>query len=95
MDHFKLFFKFIPGKSRSQGRLSKGLGMMNLLVYLGLKSKANRKGIVQISYRDLADFIGASKSGTQGAVYALEKAKLIKRLPPEFKTAVPTYQILD
>lgn len=88
------FTKFIPKHSSSKGKIAKGLGMMNLLVYLGLKSKADKKGIVQISYQELAEYVGTSKSGAQKSVYDLEKAKLIKRLPPEYETAVPQYQIL-
>lgn len=89
------FTKFIPKNSSSKGRIAKGLGMMNLIVYLGLKAKADRKCVVQISYHELAEFVGASRSGAQKSVYELEKAKLIKRLPPEYETAVPTYKILE
>lgn len=89
------FVRFIPKNATSKGQIAKGLGMMNLIVYLGLKSKANSKAIVEISYQELGDYVGTSKSGAQKAVYELEKAKLIKRLKAEYETATPQYKILD
>lgn len=88
------FDRFIPRKSASKGKLASGLGAVNLLVYAGLTSKMGKKRVIQISYQELSEYLGLSKSGVQKAIYKLERAKLIKRLPPKFRTAVPTYIIL-
>jgi DNA-binding MarR family transcriptional regulator len=85
---------FIPRNSVSKGKLGKGLGMLSFLVYHGLKQNADNTGHIQISYRELSELLGVGKSSSQKAVEQLIKAKLIKRLKPASRTAIPIYLIL-
>ena len=94
-DKYSKITKFIPRKSTSKGKMSKGLGMLSFYVYHGLKLRSDSKDIVQISYYDLHELLNISKSSAQKAIAILTKEKLIKRLPPEFRTATPIYKIYN
>ena len=87
-------YEFVPKRS-ANGKIRDGLGMMPFFVYCGLKSKADSKGLVTISYDELATYLGVSKSGCQKTIYILEKANLIKRQRPEYPTETPTYKVLS
>ena len=90
----KNFDKFIPKRASSKGKVLDGLGMMNLLVYSGLKYKSDKQNVVIISYQQLSELLGISKSGAQKAIYDLEKAGLIKRFNPAWATETPKYKVL-
>ena len=63
----------------------------SFLVYLWLASEQQRRGAaVQISYRELAESIGVSKSSAQAAVNWLLRRKLIA-MNKENATATPSY----
>ena len=65
------------------------------LVYLWLAAEAQRrKGTVQISYREIAECIGASKSSVQAAVAWLIRRKLLAATK-ETVTAAPCYTVLS
>jgi hypothetical protein len=53
-----------------------------------------RKGAVEISYRELAENIGVSKSAAQAGVGWLARRKLIS-VSKENATAVPRYVVLS
>ena len=64
------------------------------LVYLWLSAEQlRRKGAVQISFQELADSIGLSKSSAQAAVSWLIRRKLLIK-QKENATAVPKYSVL-
>ena len=64
------------------------------LVYLWLAAEQQaRKGGVEISYRELAESIGVSKSSVQAAVSWLVRRKLLAALKPTV-TATPQYTVL-
>ena len=64
------------------------------LVYLWLTiEQQKRKGGVQISYQELAESIGVSKSSAQAAVGWLVRRKLLAATK-ENATAVPTYNVM-
>ena len=64
------------------------------LVYLWLAAEAQRrKGVVQISYRELAESIGVSKSSVQAAIAWLIRRKLLSATK-ETVTAAPCYTVL-
>ena len=64
------------------------------LVYLWLAAEQQRRGRpVQISYQDLAETIGVSKSSAQSAVGWLARRKLLG-VSKETVTATPKYSVL-
>jgi hypothetical protein len=64
------------------------------LVYLWLAAEQKRRnGIVQISYQELAESIGVSKSSAQAAVSWLCRRKLLAS-SKQNATAVPRYSVL-
>ena len=66
----------------------------SFLVYLWFSAEqARRKGTVQVSYQDLAECIGISKSSAQSAVRCLVRRKLLASTK-ENATAVPGYTVL-
>jgi len=67
---------------------------VSFLVYLWLTTEQpRRKGVVQVSYRELAECIGVSKSSVQTAVNWLERRKLLA-VSKENSTATPRYTVL-
>jgi hypothetical protein len=61
------------------------------LVYLWLTSEqARRQGAVQVSYQELAESVGLSKSSAQAAVSWLVRRRLLTS-SKENATAVPSY----
>jgi len=68
---------------------------VSFLVYLWLAAEQQeRKGAVEISYRELAENIGVSKSAAQAGVGWLARRKLIS-VSKENATAVPSYVVLS
>jgi DNA-binding transcriptional MocR family regulator len=67
---------------------------VSFLVYLWLSAEqARRAAAVQISYQELAENIGVSKSSVQAAVAWLRRRKLLSATK-ENATAVPRYTAL-
>jgi DNA-binding transcriptional MocR family regulator len=67
---------------------------VSFLVYLWLAAEQLRRGAsVQISYQELAENIGVSKSSVQGAVSWLRRRKLLSATKQN-ATAVPQYTAL-
>ncbi len=67
---------------------------VGFLVYLWLAAEAQRKGgVVQVSYQEIAESIGVSKSSVQSAVRWLVRRKLLAATK-ENATATPRYTIL-
>jgi len=67
---------------------------VSFLVYLWLATeRQRRKTVVQVSYRELAESIGVSKSSVQSAVNWLERRKLLT-VSKENSTATPCYTVL-
>jgi hypothetical protein len=67
---------------------------VSFLVYLWLAAEQARRGAaVQISYQELAENIGVSKSSVQAAVSWLRRRKLLSA-SKENATAVPHYTAL-
>lgn len=65
------------------------------LVYLWLAGEQqNRSGAVEVSYRELAECIGVSKSSAQAAVSWLIRRKLLSA-SRENATATPRYTVLS
>ena len=65
----------------------------SFLVYLWFTSEeARRQGAVQVSYRELAESVGLSKSSAQAAVSWLVRRKLLTAAK-ENATAVPSYSV--
>jgi len=65
------------------------------LVYVWLAAEAGRRGgVVEISYRELAESIGVSKSSVQGAVGWLVRRKLVA-VSKASVTATPCYSVLS
>ena len=65
----------------------------SFLVYLWLTSEQERRrGAVQISYQELAESIGLSKSSAQAAVSWLVRRKLLTA-SKEHATAIPSYAV--
>jgi hypothetical protein len=68
---------------------------VSFLVYLWLAAeRERRKGPVRISYQQLAEYIGVSKSAAQFAVSWLLKRKLLSARK-ENATATPVYTVLS
>jgi len=67
---------------------------VSFLVYLWLSVEQKRRaGAVQISYRELAEAMGVSKSSAQAAVGWLVRRKLLSA-SKETTTATPRYTVL-
>lgn len=67
---------------------------VSFLVYLWMTAEEQkRKGAVQISYRELAESIGVSKSSVQAAVAWLVRRKLLAVAKARV-TATPRYAVL-
>jgi hypothetical protein len=65
----------------------------SFLVYLWFASEqARRQGAVQVSYQELAESVGLSKSSAQAAVSWLVRRKLLIATK-EYATAVPSYTV--
>ncbi|HXJ04773.1 MAG TPA: hypothetical protein VNH65_06730 [Candidatus Acidoferrum sp.] len=65
------------------------------LVYLRLAAEQGRRdGAVEISYREIAESIGVSKSSVQGAVGWLIRRKLLG-VSKVSVTATPSYSVLS
>jgi hypothetical protein len=68
---------------------------VSFLVYLWLAvEQQNRKAAVEISYQELAESIGVSKSSAQSAVGWLVRRRLLAASKPTV-TATPTYTVLS
>jgi hypothetical protein len=68
---------------------------VSFLVYLWLAAEERRRNsAVQISYKELAECIGVSKSSTQAAVGWLIRRKLLSA-SKENATATPRYTVLS
>ncbi len=64
------------------------------LVYVWLAAESGRRGgAVEISYRELAEGIGVSRSSVQGAVSWLARRKLVA-VSKTSVTATPCYSVL-
>lgn len=64
------------------------------LVYVWLAAESGRRGgVVEISYRELAESIGVSKSSVQAAVGWLVRRKLVG-VKKDSVTATPCYSVL-
>jgi hypothetical protein len=67
---------------------------VSFLIYLWLAAEQRRRnGIVQISYQELAESVGVSKSSAQGAVSWLIRRKLLA-VTKDNVTATPYYTVL-
>jgi hypothetical protein len=67
---------------------------VSFLVYLWLAKEQQRQGdAVELSYRELAESIGVSKSSAQAAVNWLKRRKLLA-VQKENATATPRYTAL-
>jgi hypothetical protein len=67
---------------------------VSFLVYLWLATEQQRrKTVVQVSYRELAESIGVSKSSVQTAAGWLVRRKLIT-VSKEKSTSTPCYTVL-
>jgi hypothetical protein len=65
------------------------------LLYLWLAAEQGRRdGAVEVSYREIAESIGVSKSSVQGAVSWLIRRKLL-RVSKASVTATPSYSLLS
>ena len=65
----------------------------SFLVYLWLTSEQTRRhGAVQVSYQELAESVGLSKSSAQTAVSWLVRRKLLTT-SKENPTAIPSYTV--
>jgi hypothetical protein len=68
---------------------------VSFLVYLWLAAEQQRRGFaVQISYQELAESIGVSKSAAQTAVAWLAQRKLV-HVSKATVTATPRYKVLS
>jgi hypothetical protein len=63
------------------------------LVYLWLSAEQKKRAPVQISYQDMAEAIGVSKSSVQAAVGWLVRRKLLA-VSKQTVTATPRYSVL-
>jgi hypothetical protein len=67
---------------------------VSFLVYLWLAAACARAGkAVQVSFQDLAESVGVSKSAAQAAVRWLVRRKLLAAVK-ENATAIPSYTVL-
>ena len=66
---------------------------VSFLVYLWLAAEQRRRnGVVQISYQELAECVGVSKSSVQAAISWLVRRKLLA-VSKENVTATPRYTV--
>jgi hypothetical protein len=64
------------------------------LVYLWLAAEQQRRnGVIQVSYQEIAESVGVSKSSVQSAVAWLVRRKLLAA-SKENATATPRYKVL-
>lgn len=66
---------------------------VSFLVYLWLAHHAGRGGIIRISFQELAESVGISKSSAQAAVRWLLRRKLLAASKAN-ATAIPRYTVL-
>jgi hypothetical protein len=67
----------------------------SFLIYLWFTAEeARRQGAVQVSYQELAESVGVSKSSAQAAVSWLVRRKLLAA-SKENATSVPRYTVLS
>jgi hypothetical protein len=65
----------------------------SFLVYLWLSAEQSRRQApVQVSYQELAESVGASKSSAQSAIHWLLRRKLLSA-SKENATAIPSYTV--
>lgn len=68
---------------------------VSFLVYLWLAAEEGRRdGVVQVSYQELAESIGVSKSSAQASVKWLTRRKLLAA-SKDNATATPRYSVLS
>jgi len=68
---------------------------VSFLVYLWLSAEqSRRKAPVEVSYQELAESIGASKSSAQGAVKWLQRRKLLL-VRKATVTSTPSYTVMS
>jgi hypothetical protein len=68
---------------------------VSFLVYLWLAAEEGRRNsVVQVSYQELAESVGVSKSSAQSAVRWLIQRKLLS-VSKENATATPRYTVLS
>jgi hypothetical protein len=67
---------------------------VSFLLYLWLaREQQRRAGAVQVSYREMAESVGVSKSSAQAAVNWLARRKLVA-VTKKNSTAIPSYTVL-
>jgi hypothetical protein len=67
---------------------------VSFLIYLWLMAEQKRRrGIVQVSYQEIAESVGVSKSAVQSAIGWLVRRKLLAATK-ENATATPRYKVL-
>jgi hypothetical protein len=67
----------------------------SFLIYVWLAAEqARRQGTVQVSYQELAESVGLSKSSAQAAVTWLARRRLLTA-SKENATAIPCYTVLS
>ena len=67
---------------------------VSFLLYLWLaREQQRRAGAVQVSYREMAESVGVSKSSAQAAVNWLARRKLVA-VTKKNSTAIPSYTAL-
>ncbi len=68
---------------------------VSFLVYLWMAAEQQRRsGVVQVSYQEVAECVGVSKSSVQAAVSWLVRRKLLAA-SKENATATPRYTVLS
>lgn len=68
---------------------------VSFLVYLWLAAEQRRRNaVVQVSYQELAESVGVSKSSVQAAVSWLVRRKLLAA-SKDNATAIPRYNVLS
>jgi hypothetical protein len=68
---------------------------VSFLIYLWLSAERTRRnGVVQVSYQELAEIVGVSKSSAQAAVSWLIRRKLLS-VHKDNVTATPCYTVLS
>jgi hypothetical protein len=68
---------------------------VSFLVYLWFAAEQQRRGcVVQVSYQEIAECVGVSKSSVQSAVSWLARRKLLA-VSKENATATPRYCVLS
>jgi hypothetical protein len=68
---------------------------VSFLVYVWLAAEQQRReGVVQVSYQEIAECVGVSKSSVQSAVSWLARRRLLA-VSKENATATPRYSVLS